>query len=76
MKALISTIEPVETGYRVAQVVADNATFPVSAQLFWASCADNVVADQFWYDPSDETIKAIPQPEEPEQPVSSGTQEV
>jgi hypothetical protein len=26
----------------------------------WVDCADNVVADQFWYDPSDELIKAMP----------------
>lgn len=63
MKALISTIESRETGYRVAQVVADSETFPVADTMFWASCADNVVADQYWYDPSDQTIKQIPQPE-------------
>lgn len=64
MKALISSIEPRETGYRVAQVVADNATFPVAEpEMFWVSCANNVVQDEFWYDPSDQTIKLIPQPE-------------
>jgi hypothetical protein len=26
----------------------------------WVDCADNVVADQFWYDPSDQLIKANP----------------
>lgn len=62
-EALISTIEPRETGYRVAQVVAKGETFPVSPKLFWTACADDVVADQFWYDPSDQQIKPIPQPE-------------
>lgn len=61
-QALISTTEPRETGYRVAQVVAEGETFPVSAELFWAACADDVVADQFWYDPSNDTIKPIPVP--------------
>lgn len=62
-EALISTIEPRETGYRVAQVVAIGNTFPVSPELFWTSCEDYVVADQYWYDPSDEQIKPMPQAE-------------
>lgn len=62
MKALISTIEPCQAGYRVAQVISDDAIFPVAEpDLFWASCANEVIADQFWYDPSDQTIKPIPQ---------------
>jgi hypothetical protein len=59
-KALISTIEPRESGYRVAQVEDVNNVFEVADALFWVDCADNVVADQFWYDPSDELIKANP----------------
>ncbi len=63
MKALISKIEPRETGYRVAQVVADNATFPVAEpDMFWADCANDVEQDKFWYDPADQTIKANPVP--------------
>jgi len=60
MKALISTIEPRYTGYRVAQVVDDEIIFPVSHELFWFDCAADVVADQFWYDPTDQTIKPNP----------------
>lgn len=60
-QALISPNEPRETGYRVAQVEPDGQTFEVGG-LFWTPCADDVVADQFWYDPSDNTIKPIPQP--------------
>jgi hypothetical protein len=63
MKALISPIEPRETGYRVAQV--EEQEFGVAEPLFWVECANNVVADQFWYDPSDQTIKSIPEPEPP-----------
>lgn len=59
-KALISTVEPRESGYRVAQVEDAANTFEVGSGLFWVDCADNVVADQFWYDPSDELIKANP----------------
>lgn len=68
MKALISTIEPRETGYRVAQVVANNNTFPVAETMFWVDFSANldpdlVPFDQYWYDPTDQTIKLIPQPE-------------
>jgi hypothetical protein len=58
-QALISPNEPRETGYRVAQVVDEGQTFEVGG-LFWTPCADDVVADQFWYDPSDELIKPFP----------------
>jgi hypothetical protein len=64
-EALISPKEPKETGYRVAQVAEEGQTFEVSSPLFWTPCADNVVTDQFWYDPSDNTIKPIPIPPEP-----------
>ena len=68
MKALISTIEPRQTGYRVAQVNADNQIFPVADELFWADFPSNLDAalvpeDKYWYDPTDQTIKLIPQPE-------------
>jgi hypothetical protein len=59
-QALISPNEPRETGYRVAQVELDGQTFEVGAPLFWTPCADDVVADQFWYDPSDQLIKPFP----------------
>lgn len=59
-KALISTVEPRESGYRVAQVEDAANTFEVAAGLMWVDCADNVVADQFWYDPQDKLIKANP----------------
>ena len=62
-EALISPQEPRETGYRVAQV--EQQEFEVAPPLFWVTCADDVVADQFWYDPADQTIKPIPQPEPP-----------
>ena len=59
-KALISTIEPRESGYRVAQVEDANNVFEVASTLMWVDCADNVVADHFWYDPQDKLIKANP----------------
>lgn len=42
---------------RVAQV--ENQDFPVAEPLFWMDCADNVVADQFYYDTTDQAIKQI-----------------
>lgn len=68
MKALISTLEPRQTGYRVAEVVADGATFPVAETMFWTDFPSDldpalVPQDQYWYDPSDNTIKLVPQPE-------------
>ncbi len=57
-EALISPNEPRETGYRVAQVVNTGQTFEVGG-CFWTPCADDVLADQFWYDPSNELIKPI-----------------
>jgi hypothetical protein len=60
-KALISTIEPRETGYRVVQVVLENDEFPVAVGLFWVQCSDDVVGDQFWYDPADQQIKPFPE---------------
>jgi hypothetical protein len=59
-KALISSVEPRESGYRVAQVEDVANIFEVGVGLEWVDCADNVVADQFWYDPSDELIKPFP----------------
>jgi hypothetical protein len=76
MKALISINEPSQTGYRVAQVESDKNIFSVAQNLFWVDCADDVVADQFWFDPSDQTIKTLPlsTPEPAEQPISEGAQ--
>ena len=55
MKALISPIEPRQTGYRVAEI--SESGFEVAEPLFWVDCADTDKADQCWYDPADQTIK-------------------
>lgn len=73
--ALISPNEPRETGYRVAQVA--DVSNEVADPLFWVSCGSSVVADEVWYDPSDQTFKEFPPPPEPEpepQPTTEGTQ--
>lgn len=70
-EALISPTEPRETGYRIAQVVDQYQTFEVGQPLFWVECADDVVADQFWYNPKTQTIEPnspyIPNAEENKQ---------
>jgi hypothetical protein len=60
-KALISPLEPRETGYRVAWI--NDTEVPHALPLFWVDCDDSIVQDQFWYDPADQTIKSFPVPE-------------
>ena len=59
MKALVSPIEPRYSGYRIAQV--QDYEFEVASPLFWVDCNNDVLADQFWYDPTDQSIKPNPQ---------------
>lgn len=61
-KALISPNEPAQSGYRVAQVEKAEKIFPVADPLYWINCDDDVVADQYWFDPVDGALKAIPNP--------------
>lgn len=60
MKALISSLEPRETGYRVAQLEKDEDIFPVADGLFWVDCADDLDKDRMWYDPQDQSFKPLP----------------
>jgi hypothetical protein len=45
-------------GERVAEVA--DSTFEIAPPLFWVACADDVVADQFYYDTETQTIIAVP----------------
>lgn len=60
MKALISTIEPLESGHRVVQVENDDAIFVVAEGLFWIDCANDLDSSAVWYDPQDKQFKPIP----------------
>ena len=80
-KALISTIEPREhfdgsRGYRVAQV--EQQEFPVSDDLYWLDCDDNVEQDKFYFDIATQSILPVPDPvikqASADQPTTSGTQ--
>lgn len=58
-KAIISRNEIREAGYRVAQV-ENTVTHPVGEpNHFWVDCPDYVVADRYWFDPSDNSFKEI-----------------
>ena len=45
-------------GERIAQVA--DQSFEVAPPLFWMECADDVIADEFYYDPATATIVLIP----------------
>ena len=49
MKALIVELQPVEDGFRVAQVEPDDAIFPVAEGMYWVDCTDNIVQDKYYY---------------------------
>lgn len=49
---------PILNSCRVAEVV--DQPFEVSEPLFWVDCADDVVADQFYFNTSDQEIYPIP----------------
>jgi hypothetical protein len=66
-KALICPNEPLnlinqKTGYRVAQVETAESIFPVADPLYWLDCSDEVVADFWYFDLDDATIKEVPVP--------------
>ena len=51
---------PIANSCRVAEV--EDQTFEVALPLFWTPCADDVVADQFYYNTVDEQIYPVPEP--------------
>jgi len=82
MNALISPNEKVidpNTGDVIGERVAEvcETEFPIAPPLFWTPCADDVVANVWYYDPADQQIKLTPQPTpvaDPEQPITQETQ--
>jgi len=55
-----------ENAQRVAQV--EDTDFEVASPFFWVDCADNVVADQWYYDASDSTLKQVVDVDRPTNP--------
>ena len=74
MKALISSIEPREQGYRVAEI--HETGFPVAEPLFWIDCPDDLIADSKWFDPLDNTFKDFPPQPELKKPITTNTQTI
>lgn len=56
--ALICPNEPVANGYRIAQVVTE--IFPVGEPTYWMDCADDVVADLWYFDTATQQITIVP----------------
>lgn len=69
-----------ENSARVCQV--QEQSFEIAPPLFWVDCADDVVADMFWYDKETEVISPIvdapepPLPPAEDQPSNTGTQQL
>lgn len=61
-KALISPMEPVSTGYRVAEIAT--AEFPVAPPLFWIECEDDIDMSCSYYDVASKTIMTIVEPQQ------------
>ena len=53
---------PIDNSARVAEVVPNGSAFPVAIPLFWTNCADDVVADQWYYNTQTEQILVVPDP--------------
>jgi hypothetical protein len=75
-KALISPLEPVydfndppqKIGDRVAEVSATE--FPVAPPLFWTDCADDVVADEWYWNEGQFYLVPSPPPPPPVDPTN------
>ncbi len=57
---------------RVAEVT--QSVFEVAPPLVWTDCADNIVADEWYYDSETKTFVVVPQPAPRPQPVVGGAQ--
>ena len=67
-KALVSTIEPRgkdNSGYRVLEVVEAGNEFETHPNLQWHDCANTVEMDKYWYDPSTNSFKKLPESVDP-----------
>jgi len=53
-------ITTIVDGVRVAEVVANGSEFPIAPPLFWDDCADDVVADKWYYNTETTAIIQIP----------------
>lgn len=57
MYALISPLEPVESGYRVAQI--EKTPFDVASPCFWVECSEQIMPGLYWYSADDQTFYSL-----------------
>lgn len=57
--ALVCPNEPVTNGYRIAEVQPDEA-WPAAPPTYWMECADDVNADDWYFDTTTNTIMQTP----------------
>lgn len=62
MQALVSPNEPVDGGFRIAQVEPFDKIFPVAPPMFWTDCPDDCEPDLWYYDTSDNLCKPVVEP--------------
>lgn len=67
---------PIPNSARVCEVVAQGGEFEVASPLFWTSCADNIVADQWYYNTQTLQFVVVPDPAPVPNAPTSGTQTV
>jgi steroid 5-alpha reductase family enzyme len=71
-KALISPNEPIQSGFRVAQIETTENIFQ-SADLYFGLTVKIIFsADEFWYDSQDKSFKEVPKTNT--QMISNGSQ--
>jgi hypothetical protein len=58
--ALVCPDDPRKNGYRIAQV--EEVTFPVGEPIYWLECADDVVADLWYFDTTTQQPTLVPVP--------------
>ena len=70
----VPTFTVIPNAWRVAQV--EQESFPVADPYFWVDCADDVVADRFYYDSTTQQINPIVDAPYPGASTSSGLTQV
>jgi hypothetical protein len=54
---LVCKNEPIEQGYRVADVYSDIIPLESISEHMWIECPDNFSSNLKWFDPSDNIFK-------------------
>jgi hypothetical protein len=78
-KALVCPNEPVENGYRIAQVELAENIFDVADPMYWFDCNDDVAADLWYFNVTENLIKEVPKPiriAATNQPITTGSQTI